>query len=635
MQEKDEVKDRLDIADIIGEYLTLKGAGQGAFKALCPFHGEKTPSLHISRPKQIWHCFGCGKGGDVLAFVMEMEGMGFREALEHLAKKAGVVLKEVPRAPSSDRGDRLRAINTFAQEVYRRHLASSSGQVARDYLAKRAVSETVVDAFALGYAPKEWTVLVEAAKKKGISTKELVEAGLAIPSKGPEGVVDRFRHRLMIPLKDTQGRTVAFTGRVLDPNDEPKYMNSPQTAVYDKGRLLFGLDRAKAAIRREKSVVIVEGNMDVIASHEAGVDWAIACSGTAFTREHAAALKRYTDTLVFCFDADAAGFAAARRAMQLAAGEGFSVRVVPLDATEGKDPDEVVRRHGADVWRVLVGKAEPRMEWLFRRLVASVNVADVEAKKVAAREFSGEVATLANVIEREHWQGKLAAVLGVSPQAVHQAIALALKQLPRQQAYRERIEQSTDAQGKTTVEESDQYHGSMSAPQEGESSESGMSLTMPVTPAERAAWLALSLAWSGYELAELFFAHTQPDTFPLALRELYNATALVYHRSQFAPTTYGFQAIRAQIASPAADSTLRTLALEAERVHGLERLPSGAFPPSLLLAALKRLAHLALDERKRILLADVRRAEAAGDARQVDALMATYQRLMSEASTSL
>jgi DNA primase len=552
---------------------------------------------------------------------MEMEGMGFREALEHLAKKAGVVLKELPRAAQADVGDRLRSVNAFAQEVYRRYLASSAGEQARAYLASRGIDQTTMDRFGLGYAPKEWTTLVEAAKKKGMSMKELGDAGLALTSKGPYGMVDRFRHRLMIPLKDAQGRTVAFTGRVLDPKDEPKYMNSPQTPVYDKGRLLFGLDGAKTAIRREKAAVIVEGNMDVIASHQAGVEWAIACSGTAFTVHHALLLKRYTHQLIFCFDADAAGFAAARRAMQLAASEGFDVAVVPLDATEGKDPDEVVRRRGPDAWRALVGKAVPRMEWLFARLVRSADVADVEAKKVAAREFAHEIATLPNAIEREHWQGKLAAVLGVSAQAAGQAVVQAQREVSRlHQGERTPAPQANEAPTPEPVVVSDRHAALPLAPS---------------TPAERAGWLALSLAWSERPLAEVLVTQTTLDLFPPSLHDLYNATVLVYHQTQFAPTTYGFEAIRAQIASPTADHALRSMALEAERVHGLERLPSGAFPPSLLLAALKRLANLALDERKRMLLADVRRAEAANDHEQVDALMHAYQRLMSETPPSL
>lgn len=642
MNEKEEVRERLDVVDILGEYLKLKGAGQGAFKALCPFHGEKTPSLHISRPKQIWHCFGCGKGGDIFAFVMEMEGMGFREALEHLAQKAGVVLQERPAATSTDRGDRLRAINAFAMAVYQKYLASASGEVARAYLAKRGLKAETIEAFGLGYAPKEWTVLVEAGKKKGIGVKELVEAGLASLSKGPEGAVDRFRHRLMIPLRDAQGRVVAFTGRVLDPKDEPKYMNSPQTPIYDKSRLLFGLDRAKTAIRREKSAVIVEGNMDVIASHEAGVEHVIACSGTAFTIEHGQALKRYTQKLVFCFDADTAGFEAARRAMRLAATLGFDIAVVPLSASVGKDPDEVIRSQGAEAWHRLVAAAEPRMHWLFNRLIRPISPDQIEAKKIASSAFGEEIATLPNAIEREHWISQMANMFGVSVQAATQSVTQAIKaQRQKSSSFLQRsqiiedaplnsdssIQSSSRAEAKQSRYDIDSFVGTSTPPRN--------DVSPTPTPAERIAWLVLSLAWNDRESGALLIEQGNEELFPASVRELYNATVLVYHQSKFTPSLYGFEAIRAQFPSPEADTTLRQIALEAERVHGAERLPSGAFPSSLIISALKRLSLFALNDRKQSLLLAIRRAETAGDKEQVNQLVQQYQHLMSSMPSSL
>ncbi len=404
MEPKELIREQIDVADLVGEYLQLKKAGQGSFKAICPFHSEKTPSLYVSRPKQIWHCFGCDKGGDIFAFMMDMEGVEFIEALQLLAKKAGVALPKFEKK-NTDKNDRLKAINQLAAEVYSRYMSSNSGIAVREYIKKRGFKEETLMAFGIGYAPDSYTALIDIARKKGVSEKELQDAGLALPSRRG-GSIDRFRHRLMIPFRDPHGNTIGFTGRVLRKEDTPKYMNSPQTPIYDKGGFIFGLDLAKTAIKKAGEVILVEGNLDVLASYQAGVTNVVATSGTAFTERQLKLLKRYTTKLVFCFDADAAGFEAARRGMRLAIVNGFEVRVIPLNDKEGKDPDEVVKK-SPERWVELVENHVDHMTYLYERIVSDVDISSVSEKTKAGTDFMNEIRTLQSPIEREHWLKRL------------------------------------------------------------------------------------------------------------------------------------------------------------------------------------------------------------------------------------
>lgn len=419
MEPKEQIRSAIDVVDLVGEYLTLKKAGQGSFKALCPFHGEKTPSLYVHRSKQIWHCFGCDKGGDIFAFVMEMEGVEFPEALRLLGKKAGVEIPQFERRDMST-VDRLKAINAFAQKVYERFLQTEKGSVARAYLERRGITPELQMAFGLGYAPDAWTTLIDVAKKKHITDADLQAAGLALPSKRGNRI-DRFRHRLMIPLRDHRGDTVGFTARALREGDTPKYMNSPQTEIYDKSALVYGLDIAKSAIKSAGEVILVEGNLDVVASHKAGVKHVVAVSGTALTEHHVRLLKRYATRFVFCFDADDAGFHAAVRGMRLARSLGADVRVVALARDMGKDPDEVVQKD-PELWHSLVTKHVDQLTFMFDRIVAPIDRKDVSQKKQAGAAFLDELRPVQDTIEREHWLKRLAEVVDVSMEELRKAL---------------------------------------------------------------------------------------------------------------------------------------------------------------------------------------------------------------------
>lgn len=424
MDQKEEIKAKTDVVDLISEYVPLKQAGSVSWKGLCPFHNEKSPSFHVSRDKQIWHCFGCAEGGDVFAFVMRMEGMDFPEAMRYLGNKCGV---EVTRFSSADSNDKQRLVgaNAFAASYFRQYLLESPAAVAaRAYLEKRGISEDLAAQFGLGVAPDAWDGLALAFAKKGIPDTDGERAGLLMRRKQGTGFIDRFRSRIMVPLRDAQGNVVGFTGRVYLPNDPnlAKYMNSPETSVYHKGSILFGLDLAKKYIREKGSVIIVEGNLDVIASHKAGVGNIVASSGTALTEQQLALLKRYTTTIIFSFDADAAGFKAAQRGIALARQAGFDVRVAVLPATAGKDPDEAVQKD-PQLWRAAVEKTVPIMQYYIDRAIAGKDLHNVDHKRAVSAFLLPEFAHITDVVEREHWLQMLADLLHTDLTVLRQAAA--------------------------------------------------------------------------------------------------------------------------------------------------------------------------------------------------------------------
>lgn len=413
MDPKEEVRHRMSVEEVVGEYLELKPAGGGSLKTTCPFHNEKTPSFYVSKEKQIWHCFGCDKGGDIFAFLMEMEGVEFPEALRLLAKKAGV---EIPRYDSTQSNERARLIeiNELARRFFEKvYVDSESAKPARDYVASRGIPEELRETFGLGYAPDKWEALMGFLGKRGFGNKEILAAGLALKSKKGTGLIDRFRNRLMVPLRDAHGNTIAFTGRIMPGADEksgPKYMNSPETEVYHKGEMLYGLSKAKQAIKQEKAVIVVEGNLDVVASHKAGVKNLVASSGTALTQTQIQLLKRYTDRLIFCFDQDAAGFNAARRGIHLATQLSCDVAVLLIPDEAGKDPDDVVQRD-PELWKTIVSKPIPIMDYYFRHAVKGKDLGDVQAKREVGNFLVAEIGRLQDKIEQEHWLGKLSEIL--------------------------------------------------------------------------------------------------------------------------------------------------------------------------------------------------------------------------------
>jgi len=430
MKPTDQIKSKLDIVDLVSEYLQLKPAGSGSFKACCPFHQEKTPSFFVSKSKQIWHCFGCGAGGDQFEFVQKMEGMEFPEALELLAGKAGVEIPRFDREQSSVR-QKLIEINVLAAKFYHKVLLESqAAETARGYIEKRKLTPDVVDEFILGYAPDKWEVLLEFLKKKGHTEEEINQAGLVVSKERGTGYYDRFRNRLMFPIQNLQGKVVGFTARLLDPEaKEAKYVNTPQTKIYNKSEILYGLDKAKRAIQEEDLAVVVEGNMDVITSHKAGVRNVIASSGTALTEGQVNLIKRYSDNIAFCFDTDSAGKVAMKRGIDITLANDMNVSVIPINRftkdLKGqlfKDPDELINSaDGPERWRELIKKRVGVMHYYFGD--AFLRLKDTaESKKEISKELLGEISKLSNKVEQTHWLQELAKLIDVNEQVLRESM---------------------------------------------------------------------------------------------------------------------------------------------------------------------------------------------------------------------
>jgi DNA primase len=431
MSDVDDIKARLDIVQVIGEYLPLKKSGT-SHKAPCPFHHEKTPSFYVSAERQAWHCFGCGEGGDAFDFVMRLEGMDFKEALAHLAQKAGVELKTYSKGgghgdSGSEKGKILEA-NALAAKFYHQVLLRMAGpatDIARAYVKKRGLTAETVRGWEVGFAPEGWDNLRQALAKRGFGDDVLDAAGL-LSKNERGGKYDRFRGRIMFPIRDSQGRTLGFAGRVLplpdgtDPKDVGKYVNSPETAVYKKARVLFGLDKAKGEIRKQGVAVVVEGNLDAITCHQAGFANVVASSGTAFTDEQLAILRRFCDRLVLSFDNDAAGDQAVRRSIDLAVAAGFAVRVLRLPPGM-KDPDDCVRKDPA-AWEQAVKNAVPYLQWYLDQSRAELLAVDSQVRGGAADAFLAEVAKLSGPVEQSHWVRELAMLTKTPESLVFEAL---------------------------------------------------------------------------------------------------------------------------------------------------------------------------------------------------------------------
>ncbi len=416
----EEVKARLDIAEVIGEYVPLKPAGPDRLKAKCPFHNEKTPSFMVSRERQIYHCFGCGEGGDVLAFVQKMEGLDFPGTLQLLAKKANVPLPAYDPKLTSERTAVLDALTLAASFYHEVLLRATAAAPARTYLMQeRGLTEETVERFGLGYAPADWETCTNALKKKGITEARIVAAGLAVRREKGSGVYDRFRNRIMFPIRDPHGAVIGFGGRAMDASDPAKYINTPQTLVYNKSAVLYGLDLAKHEIRTQKVAVIVEGYMDCIASHQVGVANVVASSGTALTEGQVLLLKRYAPTAALAFDMDPAGETAAKRGIAVAWKEGVDVKVISLPF--GKDPDECIRRDPA-AWTSALGSAQPILDFYFSRTLDPRDRTKVQDKKEAARILLPVLALVTDAIEQTHYLQKLAAWLNVEEHILRQKL---------------------------------------------------------------------------------------------------------------------------------------------------------------------------------------------------------------------
>lgn len=408
----DEVKARTDIVDVISSYIQVKKAGAN-FKARCPFHDEKTASFMISTAKQIWHCFGCNKGGDVFSFLMEKDGLEFGEALKLCADRAGIKLPAYDAARQSERSQLVDIIKS-AEYFFCKSLNSQDGATARAYLANRGMHHEIAAEFGIGYAPALWDALVSALRGK-YKEQDLATAGLVTQKVGGSRYYDRFRNRIMIPLRDFHGTTIGFTGRILEsaagaPSDsanEAKYLNTPETPIFKKGLILFGLDRAKNAIREAKSVILVEGNMDVITCHAFGMQNVVAPSGTALTPEQLRLIARFTDTILFCFDADKAGQNAMQRGTELARQEGLHVKVIHIPKEGGKDPDECIRKR-PDLWKAAVENAISIMDHAFQRTLENMSLENPENRSRVVAMLIPELALLPTLTEQDYWIKELA-----------------------------------------------------------------------------------------------------------------------------------------------------------------------------------------------------------------------------------
>jgi DNA primase len=419
-----EIKDRLNIAEVIGGYIQVKKAGS-AFKALCPFHHEKTPSMQISPQKQIWHCFGCGEGGDVLSFVQKYENLEFKETLRLLADRAGVQLpnfKPEDRQKENEK-DILYRINDFASRFYHEVLFNDKkGIEALEYLKKRALTAETIKQWRIGYAPEDFHSLEMALGKKGVNNKDAINAGVLIKNDRGQ-IYDRFRGRITFPIFDLQNRVLGFSARILPKLDDGKtgkYINSPQTLIYDKSKVLFGLNFAKLGLRKTGECLIVEGQMDCISAHQSGIDNAVASSGTALTENQLDILSRFTKNLKFCFDADVAGLIATRRAIDAYLGRDFLVKVVNLGGA--KDPDELIREN-KEAFLKLVENAPLFLDYYLDKAFLNFNAKSVEQKKNIAKDVLPLVKALIDPVEQDHYIRLIADKMNIQESAVRASLA--------------------------------------------------------------------------------------------------------------------------------------------------------------------------------------------------------------------
>jgi DNA primase len=418
------IKDRLDVVDIISGYLKVQKAGTN-FKARCPFHNEKTPSFVISPERQVWHCFGCSAGGDMFTFIQQIEGVEFPEALRILAAKAGIELESFNPAVKDDKA-RLYEICESATKFFEKQFLSSTGRHALEYLKNRGVEGPTIQEFRLGFAPNDWNALGIFLKNCGYSENEIVEAGLAIKRNDGSGIYDRFRSRITFPIFDLNGQVAGFTGRIFESDDKEaaKYINTPQTRIYDKGRILYGLNKAKMDIKQADQCILVEGNMDALMSYQAGIKNVVASSGTALTPNHLTLLHRYTTNLGFCFDADQAGAMATRRGIGLALNQNFNIKVIEINDKECKDPADLVKKNSV-AWSEVVNQAKPVLEFYFNKAKVAFNPDSADSKKSVISALAPFLKRLTSQVEKTHWVTQLAFFLRTKEDAVEADIDMA------------------------------------------------------------------------------------------------------------------------------------------------------------------------------------------------------------------
>jgi len=418
----DEVIARTDLVDLVSEYVSLTKKG-ASYWGLCPFHGEKTPSFHVVPDRQIYKCFGCGKGGGAINFVMEEENLPYPDAIRHLAKRVGLQVPETEFGGSDTRRrrEKILEINRQAARIFHQWLYAPEGTLGLDYLQKRRLSKATMTNFGLGFAPEGWDRLISALGELGYDKRDLLDAGLAVSNRDGR-IYDRFRNRVMFPIIDVRGEVIGFGGRVMD-DGTPKYLNSPETLAYNKSRNLFALNRAKRA--KGGRVILTEGYMDTIALHQAGFDSAVASLGTALTVEHAQLLSRYFKEAVIAYDGDGAGISAAQRAIPLLEKAGLRVRVLRMQGA--KDPDEYIKTFGREAFERLLSQSENHMDYQLAQISRTYDLQDDTGRLDFLREATGFLASLHSAVEREIYGGKVAQMAGISPESIAQEVKKELR----------------------------------------------------------------------------------------------------------------------------------------------------------------------------------------------------------------
>ena len=435
-----ELTERNDIVDVVSGYVRLgKKSGSNLF-GLCPFHSEKTPSFSVSPDKQIYHCFGCGKGGGVINFIMEIENLSFPEAVEFLAKRAGMQMPQEENDRESKKRSRMLSLNRDAARFFYEQLSSPPGEAARAYMAKRRIGGATAKNFGIGFAPDSWDSLEEAMREKGYSDFEMFDAGLVRKGKNG-GFYDTFRNRLMFPVIDVRGNVIGFSGRILG-DGEPKYMNSPETLVFNKSRNLFALNLAKKS--KSGYIILSEGNIDVVSLHQAGFDSAVASLGTSLTAEQARLISRYTNQVIIAYDNDGAGIKAAQRAIGIL--EKLDLKVKVLRLSGAKDPDEFIKLKGADAFRNLLEASENQIDYRLRSVTDKYDLSVDEQKVEFLKEASDLVARLPGSVERQVYAMRVAAMVGISAEVVTKEVERRRKKLVTQASRSEARQQSRPGQ---------------------------------------------------------------------------------------------------------------------------------------------------------------------------------------------
>lgn len=452
-----ELVERSDIVDVVGSYVRLgKKSGANMF-GLCPFHGEKTPSFSVSPDKQIYHCFGCGKGGGVINFIMEIEGLNFPEAVEFLAKRANMQMPEQEESAESKKRSRLLALNKDAARFFYEQLQTPAGEIARRYMDERKIGKTAAKNFGIGFAPDTWDSLVRAMKAKGYSDFEMFDAGLVRQGKNG-GFYDTFRSRLMFPVIDVKGNVIGFSGRILG-DGEPKYMNSPETMVFNKSRNLFALNLAKKS--KSGYIILSEGNIDVVSLHQAGFDSAVASLGTSLTPEQARLISRYTNQVIIAYDNDGAGIKAAQRAIGIL--EKLDLKVKVLRVSGAKDPDEFIKLKGPEAFRNLLESSENHIDYRLHAVTAKYDL-DIDEQKVAfLKEAADMVARLPGSVERQVYSMRVASMAKVSEDVVSKEVERRRKTLIRSATKDEAREQARPERQFQPVEKNIRYDDPASA----------------------------------------------------------------------------------------------------------------------------------------------------------------------------